>query len=153
TPAVELDAALPAQTDLLLDAAPVTPDVSAAPAAVMTANHELGSLFGLPDAVLGVSEASTSIAPPSQSSAPDPPAPDTPLAPVFLSTLTSPAEPAATDPASDPEAARGPPSKARTATNSANTQLFYIDLDGATGVEYDGPVYIPSVDVPAFTAP
>ena len=35
----------------------------------------------------------------------------------------------------------------------AARQLVHLDLDGADGVTYDGPVHVPSLDVPAFVAP
>jgi hypothetical protein len=48
--------------------------------------------------------------------------------------------------------------KAKTATSAfpdaaATGQLIFLDLDGATGVTYDGPVSVDRFDIPALTAP
>ena len=39
---------------------------------------------------------------------------------------------------------RGPP---------AGPQVFYLELAGASGVDYDGPITVHGIDVPAFVAP
>ena len=38
-------------------------------------------------------------------------------------------------------------------TLAADTSLILLDLDGATGVTFDGPVHVAGIDVPAFRAP
>ena len=96
----------------------------------------LGALLGLPDALVAVSDAShvDRAAEPGSRARAD--RGRHAARPVFLTTLTSPAEPIATDPASDPEAARGPPSKARNAaladiTVGAGTATYTITATGA----------------------
>ena len=40
------------------------------------------------------------------------------------------------------------------ATSAATlTQTFYVDLDGATEVQYDGPISVTGIEVPQFAAP
>ncbi|MDP8942565.1 MAG: zinc dependent phospholipase C family protein, partial [Actinomycetota bacterium] len=57
-----------------------------------------------------------------------------------------------------PGAARGPPppSSASMVTAAAGTappQVVHLDLDGARGVTYEGPITVRGIDVPAFVAP
>src|SRR5436309_807865 len=48
-------------------------------------------------------------------------------------------------------AANGPPSDPKQATNF--DQIVYLDLDGASGIVYNGPVTITGIGVPDFKAP